>query len=83
MPEWFWLPLSVLIFGGIILIAVIWTKQPGWGQESLRVVGFIVVVIMAVFLVVVAGANQGITKDSLTPAFALLGAAAGYLFGKT
>jgi 4-amino-4-deoxy-L-arabinose transferase-like glycosyltransferase len=82
MPVFLLLPLSVLIFGVIILVAVIWTKQPGWGQESTRLVGLIVVVILAVFLVVVS-ANQDITKDALTPAFALLGAAAGYLFGKT
>jgi hypothetical protein len=83
MPDWFWLPLSVLVFGAIALIAVVSTKATGWGEHSVRMVGLLLVVVMAVFLVVAAGANSGITKDAITPAFALLGAAAGYLFGKT
>jgi hypothetical protein len=83
MPEWLWLPLSVLVFGAIILLAIILTKAPGWGEHSVRMVGLGLVITMAVFLVVAAGTNQSITKDLLTPAFALLGAAAGYLFGKS
>jgi hypothetical protein len=83
MPEWFWLPLVVLVFGAIILVPVILTKQPGWGTESTRIVGLIFVVVVLAFLVVASGANQNISKDVLTPAVGLLGAGLGYLFGKT
>jgi Mn2+/Fe2+ NRAMP family transporter len=85
MPEWFWLPLAILLFGVIIiiLVTVIVTKQSGWGTELSRIVGLLFVVVVLAFLVVASGANPNITKDVLTPAVGLLGAALGYLFGKT
>ena len=56
-------------------------KQNGqsWASESvIRFIGFPVVISAALFLVV-----AGYSDQQVAPVFALLGAIAGYLFGKT
>ena len=77
-----YLSIGVLLFSIIVMAMQYWyLKQNGqsWASESvIRFIGFPVVISAALFLVV-----AGYSDQQVAPVFALLGAIAGYLFGKT
>jgi uncharacterized membrane protein len=69
----------VLAFGVFVLIvAALMIKWGSTAEATLRVVGTIVVLIMAVFLVV-----AGYSDKQIAPVMGLLGTVAGYLLGKS
>ena len=69
----------VLAFGVLVLIvAVLMIKWGSTAESTLRVVGTIVILIMAVFLVV-----AGYSDKQIAPVMGLLGTVAGYLLGKS
>ena len=77
-----YLSIGVLLFSIIVMAMQYWyLKQNGqsWASESvIRFIGFPIVISAALFLVV-----AGYSDQQVAPVFALLGAIAGYLFGKT
>jgi len=69
----------VLTFGVLVLIVTVLMIKWGSSPEStLRVIGTIVILIMAVFLVV-----AGYSDKQIAPVMGLLGTVAGYLLGKS
>ena len=53
----------------------------GWGPQSIRMVGLTLVIVAILFLVEII-ATTHVSPDSASTAFGLLGAVAGYLFGR-
>jgi VIT1/CCC1 family predicted Fe2+/Mn2+ transporter len=69
----------VLAFGVfIIVIAALMIKWGSTAESTLRVVGTLVILIAAVFLVV-----AGYSDKQIAPVMGLLGTVAGYLLGKS
>lgn len=69
----------VLAFGVfIIIIAALMIKWGSTAESTLRVVGTLVILIAAVFLVV-----AGYSDKQIAPVMGLLGTVAGYLLGKS
>lgn len=64
----------VAILGAGCLIGAFYRMKGGWGPQNLRAVGLVLVATFATLLAV-------IETGSVTTAFGLLGAIAGYLFG--
>jgi hypothetical protein len=60
-------------FGTLTMAGVFWKMNPGFGTFNLRVVGIVLVAVLAALL--------GINQNSITAAMGILGAIAGYLFG--
>jgi len=86
MPAWvmqFGMPIIVLVFGLIVLCIVIKGKTAGWGTQSIRMAGLVLVVTVILFLVAVSISLPSMPQESITAAFGILGTVAGYLFGKT
>ena len=83
-----WSSIEVYLSIGVLLFALIvmfmqyrYLKQQGqsWTSESvIRFIGFPIVISAALFLVV-----AGYSDQQVAPVFALLGAIAGYLFGRS
>ncbi len=66
---------TIAVIGAGTLFGVFYRMRPGFGPFNLRAVGIVLVATLAALL-----ALKG--ADSLTAAIGLLGAIAGYLFGK-
>jgi hypothetical protein len=81
MPEII-IPIAILIFGVIVIALEIWGKQPGYGEQTIRLIGITLVIVVAALLVSLVTLMK-ISGEQTAAAFGLLGAVAGYLFGKT
>ena len=77
-----YLSIGVLIFSLIVMFMqyrYLKQQEHSWTSESvIRFIGFPIVISAALFLVV-----AGYSDQQVAPVFALLGAIAGYLFGKS
>jgi hypothetical protein len=81
MPDW-GMPLIVLGFGLVLILAEIWRMEMGWGTASIRIVGLTLVVTASLFILLLPASIATLTPEKVTVAFSLLAAIAGYLFGK-
>ena len=73
LTRWY-MASAIAILGAVTLGAVFIKMRPGIRQQNLRAVGIVLIVVVA-SLLAVAGSNYD-------PVFGILGAVAGYLFGK-
>lgn len=72
---------GILGFGAFVLILVValaWKVNKGFGLITFRIFGLTLVITSGLFLIV-----TGYSQDQMAPMFALLGTIAGFIFGKT
>jgi hypothetical protein len=75
------LPYSILMFGAIVVVVELLTKGTGFSSESIRIIGFTLVVILGVFLAIAFAQLKG-SENLAAAGFTVLGMVAGYLAGK-
>ena len=74
MTETYYIAVAISIIGGGSLFGVFYTKKPGFGVQTLRAVGLVLIATLASLLAVCS-------TEYVTSAIGILGAIAGYLFG--
>ena len=77
-----WYPIAILVFGAVIVALEIYGKDLGYGPNSIRMLGLTLVIIAILFLVAIVAAAK-VSAETAAAGFGLLGAIAGYLFGKS
>lgn len=73
--------LASLAFGFLVLLGIIVVmirRNSTWGNNTIRLVGIVIIITSSLFLI-----TGGYSAEQITPVIGLLGTIAGYLLGKS